>query len=229
MKRFSICLSLLFYVSIVFTQSLNDAIRYSVLEVGGTARTVGVGGGIGALGADFSTLSTNPAGLATYRRAELVFSPSFEQFSTSAYLKGGNNPIIEQEKNNFNFNALGMVFATRPNSSKWKGSAFGIGINRLANYHDKLFFEGTSPGSITDRWLEMADGRSQLHWIILKRVWLSMARQFIIPVLQIKRNTAAISWMARRFLKSKPLKKKAPITKWCSVMQQITMKNSSWV
>lgn len=152
--------SIYFFLGIVasMAQSLNDALRYSVLEVGGTARTVGVGGAIGSLGADFSTLSTNPAGMATYRRSEFVFSPAFERFTTSAYLQGDKNPITDQEKNNFNFNSLGMVFSTQPISSKWKGSAFGIGINRLANFHQKMFFEGTSPGSITDRWLEMAEG-----------------------------------------------------------------------
>ena len=67
-------------------QSLYDAIRYSDLEVGGTARTVGVGGAIGALGADFSVLSTNPAGLATYRRAEFVFTPTWELTTVDARL-----------------------------------------------------------------------------------------------------------------------------------------------
>ncbi len=158
MRYILICLNLLIGFSFAYAQSINDVVRYSVLEVGGTARTIGAGGGIGALGADFSTLSTNPAGMAAYRRSEFVFSPTLEHFSTSGYLQGESNPIYEREKTNFNFNALGMVFAARPLSSKWKGSAFGIGLNRLANYHSKSFFEGISPGSITDRWLEMADG-----------------------------------------------------------------------
>ena len=35
--------------------------------IGGTARFMGAGGAMGALGADFGTLSTNPAGLAMFR------------------------------------------------------------------------------------------------------------------------------------------------------------------
>ena len=36
-------------------------------ELSGTARYVGMGGAMGALGADMSTMSTNPAGTALYR------------------------------------------------------------------------------------------------------------------------------------------------------------------
>jgi len=50
------------------------------------------------------------------------------------------------------------VFAASPRNSNWKVSAFGIGFNRMANFHQQVFFEGTSSGSITGRWLELADG-----------------------------------------------------------------------
>jgi hypothetical protein len=140
------------------SQSIYDAARYSNLEVGGTARTVGIGGAIGALGADFSVLSTNPAGLAAYRRSEFVFTPTWELTTVDARLEGSGNRSRERERTNFNFNSLGLVFAARPRNSDWKVSAFGIGLNRMANFYQQVFFEGTSPGSITDRWLELADG-----------------------------------------------------------------------
>ena len=69
---------LLIFVSFsinIHAQTISDALRYSNLEVGGTARTVGVGGGIGALGADYSVLSTNPAGIAAFRTNEFVITP----------------------------------------------------------------------------------------------------------------------------------------------------------
>ncbi len=140
-------------------QSIFDALRYSQLEVGGTARTIGVGGGIGALGADFSVLSTNPAGMATYRRSEFVFTPTWYSSQTDALLRGdASNFVVSSEKTNFNLNALGIVFASRPTASDWKVTAFGIGFNKLANFNQRTFFEGVSEGSITDRWLELAQG-----------------------------------------------------------------------
>jgi len=71
-------------------QTAADALRYSLLEVGGTARTVGVGGGIGALGADYSVLSTNPAGLAAFRTNEFVVTPSVFNSKTSSLLENGS-------------------------------------------------------------------------------------------------------------------------------------------
>src|SRR5690606_9243644 len=72
------CYSLLFIgmmTTASHAQTASDALRYSLLEPGGTARTIGVGGAIGAMGADFATVGTNPAGLGAYRRSEMVFTP----------------------------------------------------------------------------------------------------------------------------------------------------------
>ena len=71
----------------IHAQTISDALRYSNLEVGSTARTVGVGGGIGALGADYSVLSTNPAGLAAFRTNEFVITPSIYNSKVTSLLK----------------------------------------------------------------------------------------------------------------------------------------------
>lgn len=43
-------------------------------DLNGTARYVGMGGAMEALGADISTISTNPAGLGLFRRSQLLIS-----------------------------------------------------------------------------------------------------------------------------------------------------------
>ena len=139
-------------------QTLSDAVRYSFLEANGTARTVGTGSSISALGADFALISTNPAGLAAFRRSEFTFTPVFERSSTEAKLPGQGNSSSERNKANFNFGNIGLVFPSTPLSLNWTNSAFGIGVNRLANFHQQAYFEGASAGSITDRWLELAQG-----------------------------------------------------------------------
>jgi long-subunit fatty acid transport protein len=151
-------LTLFISCQVAIAQTIDDAVRYSFLDPGGTARTAGVGGAIGALGADFSVLSTNPAGLAAFRRSEFTFTPTLDRSTVDALLNGENNFMREQQKNNFNFNNLGLVFASRPVSSGWTVSAFGIGLNRMANFHQDAYFEGVSEGSITDRWLEESQG-----------------------------------------------------------------------
>ena len=140
-------------------QTAFDILRFSQFDVGGTARTVGIGGGIGALGADFSVLSTNPAGLAAFRRSELTLTPTLYTSRVTSTLDGAaTNLGFNEERSNFNFNNLGLVLAHRPTGSKWSTVNFGIGMNRLANFYETFSYSGTSTGSITDRFVELADG-----------------------------------------------------------------------
>ncbi|MBK8489658.1 MAG: hypothetical protein IPL49_01830 [Saprospirales bacterium] len=141
-------------------QTAYDALRFSFYpEPGGTARTVGIGGGIGAFGADFSTLSGNPAGLASYRRSEFSFSPEIYSIKTKSLLLGKQeNQLIPEDRSSLNVNNVGFVIAGHPSNSSWKTLNFGIGLNRMATYTQSIYFSGTSPGSITDRFLEKATG-----------------------------------------------------------------------
>ena len=160
MRKITIILIALFFTYFAHSQTINDAVRYSLYDIAGTARTVGAGGALGALGADFSVLSTNPAGLATYRRSEFMFTPTVNLSNVKAELEGSQNQSVEQTKTKFNLNNLGLVIANRPYESKWKTSNFAVGLNRMANFHQEIFYEGTSSGSITDRFLELAVGKS---------------------------------------------------------------------
>lgn len=144
------------FIQATNAQNINDGVRYSVLDIGGTARSVGIGGGIGALGADFSVLSTNPAGTAAFRRSEFTITPTYERSSMDARLVGTDNNTMSDSRGNFNFNNIGLVFSGRPMSSRWRTAVFGIGVNRMANYFQNTYYEGSSFGSITDRWWELA-------------------------------------------------------------------------
>ncbi|MBK8562263.1 MAG: outer membrane protein transport protein [Saprospiraceae bacterium] len=154
---FSITLGYLITPLLLNGQTLQDAVRYSQLEAGGTARTVGIGGGIGALGADFSVLSTNPAGLATFRRSEFTFTPLLNRNENESQLEDQAEPNVTN-KVNFGFSNLGLVFPSRPLSANWTNTAFGIGFNRLATYTQRAYYEGITPGSITERWANLAQG-----------------------------------------------------------------------
>ena len=51
----------------VGAQSAYDAMNIASNDLNGTARFVGMGGAMGALGGDISTIGTNPAGIGIYR------------------------------------------------------------------------------------------------------------------------------------------------------------------
>jgi len=159
MNKIKIIIALTFLWSFALGQNVSDALRFSNLQGGGTARTLGVGGAMGALGADYSTISINPAGLARYRNSELVFTPSVYLAKADSELEEGGQGSNSASKTSFNFNNIGLVLANKPmRSGKWTTSNFAIGFNRLANFNQEFFFEGTTNGSYTDRLIELADG-----------------------------------------------------------------------
>jgi len=162
-KKVNSMRNIIFLIAISFSinlqaQTVSDALRYSNLEVGGTARTVGVGGGIGALGADYSVLSTNPAGVAAFRTNEFVITPGvYNSKITSLLERGDGNEPTDESLAKFNLANIGMVLNYRPQYSKWTTFNLGIGFNRLASFNQDFVFKGKSPGSIVQRFTELAN------------------------------------------------------------------------
>ncbi len=143
---------------VLSAQTATDALRYSTLDPGGSARTLGVSGSLEALGADFGAMTLNPAGLAAFRRGEFTFSPALYTSLTKARLEGPGNDNFERQRTHFGFEQAGFVFASRPYASRWKTVNFGLGVVRRANYRQRFYYEGRSEGSYTDRFVELADG-----------------------------------------------------------------------
>lgn len=142
----------------LFAQNEQDALRYSRIGFGGTARYNSMGGAMGAIGADMSVMSTNPAGLGFYRKNELSFTPSlFSQNVTSTY----NDSTSEDSRYNLRFNNFGFVFAgPTENTSEtgWQGVAMGIGYNRSTTFQSNLWMTGKSNTSMMDSWAKTAGG-----------------------------------------------------------------------
>ncbi|MCB9188031.1 MAG: outer membrane protein transport protein [Flavobacteriales bacterium] len=135
MKR--IVIAILFACPLlVFGQSEQDVYRYSHTQFGGTARYNSVAGAFGAVGADFSVLSTNPAGMGRFRESDFSFTPTLNLSSTTSIHNGSS---ATASKENFNLNNLGVVFVSKahPESpSLWRAVQFGFGYNKLANFHE---------------------------------------------------------------------------------------------
>lgn len=130
----------------ILSQNASDVLRYSYLQPGGTARFMGAGGAFGALGAEFGSLSQNPAGLALFRTNELTLTPSIHFANTDARIDGGTQ--YSDDKSKFGFDNIGLVFNTNPSSSNWKTFNFGIGYNRQADYNRSIYYEGNAAGTI---------------------------------------------------------------------------------
>ena len=142
---------------VAFGQTDVDALRYSRLQIIGSGRTMGTGGAFGALGGDFTVLSSNPAGIATYRHSEISLTPAIAFNQTFSDFEGLESNRVEAYTNLSN---IGIVFSnpSTQRDSKWKTKNFALGTNRLANYYQNFHFEGLSQGTITERFVNSAQG-----------------------------------------------------------------------
>ncbi|MEC8248458.1 MAG: aromatic hydrocarbon degradation protein, partial [Bacteroidota bacterium] len=71
------------------SQGLEDAVRYSGGDTQGTARFKAMAGAFGALGADISGISINPAGAAIFNTSQGVLSASTKNNQKDALYGGG--------------------------------------------------------------------------------------------------------------------------------------------
>jgi hypothetical protein len=144
MKKSHITLILILIAWIpLFSQNSSDALRFSRIQYGGTARFQGMGGAFGALGADFSVLATNPAGIGLFKSSELSVSPSgWISHNTSDF----NGVSSSENTGNFAMGNLGVIFSIKPQksskSSGFRNFNFGFGLNRQNDFNSELNMMG---------------------------------------------------------------------------------------
>ena len=137
-------------------QTLDDALRYSFHENYNTARFAGVAGAFSALGADLSVASTNPAGIAEFRKSEITATLNFLNTENIASLDGGaptSNSLSRVGLGN-----IAAVFHSNPANFNTKTLNFAVGYNRIADFNEEISYSGESPGTIVERFLELATG-----------------------------------------------------------------------
>ncbi|NUO01616.1 MAG: hypothetical protein HUU01_13500 [Saprospiraceae bacterium] len=163
--RIILSFGLLLIFTLAHSQTASDALRFSYLDGSGisTARSLGSGGALSALGTDFSVISTNPAGLGWYRRSEFVITPSLTAVGTESKLLDSEDALVNRERiSKLGISNLGIVIASSPSSGQWTTFNFGIGLNQLANFNQRFFYDGQSAGSIINRFQELANGSESL-------------------------------------------------------------------
>ena len=130
-------------------QEAADLFRYSNLSSQGTARSMGFGGALGSVGADFSTLSVNPAGIGMYHTSEMNITPSLKMNSATGDYLGTSS---SENNAKFNFNNFGLILnhtnrGRRAQHENWKSYSFGFGFNRLADYNHTYSYRGVNRNS----------------------------------------------------------------------------------
>ena len=121
-------------------QTVYDAAKITNKDLNGTARFVGMGGAMGALGGDISTIGTNPAGIGVYRSNDAMVSFGFSSYGTESNYVGNK---MNSDKMRASFDNAGLLSSKIGNATALRYVNFGF------NYHKaKSFYKNMSMGVI---------------------------------------------------------------------------------
>src|SRR5690606_3438344 len=103
-------------------QDLNSLSAYSNDVNAGSARYIGMGGSMGALGGDISSVEQNPAGLSLAIASDVNVTLGINSNKNEA--KFGN--AFDTSDNNVMFQNIGATFVFNPNAGNWNRFTIGI-------------------------------------------------------------------------------------------------------
>ena len=126
MKKIYLAAFALMGVLSAAAQDTYESARLLGSDLNGTARYVGMGGAMDALGADISTISSNPAGIGVFRHSTISASMGFVSQHDAQKFDG-------LSKTNVSFDQAGFVYSVRLNRRSYLNLAF--------NYHKSRNFD----------------------------------------------------------------------------------------
>jgi len=171
---------IMFVILSVFTmvtaQNVDDALRYSQIFYGGSARFMSMGGAFTALGGDISSLSQNPAGLGVFRASELTITPQLFQIKTKA---GFNGAMSSGNLSDFNLSQIGIVanLISNNNDAGLITLNLGYSFDKTNNLSQSTVIKGVNnSSSMADYWASRANGNTKAGlpddaWMA-NQVWL---------------------------------------------------------
>ena len=111
-------------------------------DLNGSARYVGMGGAMDALGAEISTIGSNPAGIGLFRRTQAsgTFSVNIQENGMS---------FQDGSKTHVSFDQIGFVYSSRTGKNGYLNFAFNYHKNR--NFNHVLYAANALNGSAQNR------------------------------------------------------------------------------
>ena len=138
-------------------QGIDDAMLYSQTQYHGTAKSLGMGNALGAVGGDMTAVCINPAGLGLYRSNEFTATLNLlDNLHQSSYYGETNHA----NKLRLTIPNIGYVNAKqRSNYRALRFTQFGIGLTRTNEFNYRTFAKGINPtSSMIDSYLAQIDG-----------------------------------------------------------------------
>jgi hypothetical protein len=161
--RVSLAVIILLSFSDVFSQDYAEtALLFSRTRPGGSARIQALGGSQIALGGDYSSAGSNPAGLGMFNKSEFTFSTALTANTTSAFFKPSPNfdgVNAEDDRTVFNIPGISLVWHMPKENGKFLGGSLAISLSRTNDFNRATFYKGNNDqNSIIDYFIEQANG-----------------------------------------------------------------------
>lgn len=109
-------------------QNIYQLEDYSNNDLSGTARYVGMGGAMNALGADISLMSSNPAGIGLYRRSDVAGT-------LSVVSQADADKFNNKSGTHMSFDQLGLVYCMNVDGGSTKFVNIGLGYRKHKNFN----------------------------------------------------------------------------------------------
>ncbi|MBO5678562.1 MAG: hypothetical protein J6S11_01180 [Bacteroidaceae bacterium] len=143
-NRLFILAAMLPALSAMQAQTSYEAAELLDTDLNGTARFVGMGGAMGALGADISTMGTNPAGIALFRSWDASISFSGNAVTQRTTSNMGRNRSFASYGSMDN---VGMVIANKmSNEDIVRFVNFGVNYRNVTSFEGKMGMQSALGG-----------------------------------------------------------------------------------
>lgn len=157
MKRFFFLFMILLSTAAIKAQEIDDALRYAVDDINGSARFVSMSGAFGALGGDMSALSINPASSSVFMANQASLSFDIDAYKNKTEYANGLN---DYKNNSFDLNQAGAVFVfdNLNESADITKLSFGVSYDKKKSFDNRFSAVGNNNETIGDYFLNMAQG-----------------------------------------------------------------------
>jgi hypothetical protein len=139
-KKWLVALSIATCAGVMQAQTHYDVTPLATPELNGTARFVGMGGAMSALGADLSVMGTNPAGIGVYRSNDVALTASTNSVESNAL-------GTTTKRNRLSFDQIGFVYSNKVgNNTPLRYINFGFNYHKYNNFSKRTLVESNLNG-----------------------------------------------------------------------------------
>ncbi|MBT3244103.1 MAG: hypothetical protein HN352_13225 [Bacteroidetes bacterium] len=177
MKKIILAIFALGFTMLASAQNEQDALRLSQSFHGGSARSLSMGGAMGAFGADFGAISVNPASSAMFQQSQFGLTTGFTTTTTNALFL---DQQLKDSRYSMGIDHFGFVMPIKQKESSSdgiKGLTFSFGYNKLIDYGQRIVMQGNNnhnslvdefvySANLYDSWDPFTDELAWETWLI---------------------------------------------------------------